>query len=199
MIRKYMIIKYIGLIIPLMLLGCKTSKDTGKLKTSTCNIEGTVKDFTGLDACTFLIVDRKGKKYLPAEGIGDFIFADGQKVSFSYTIMEDMLSSCMAEDYIVKLTCIEETGAPPSRKECVKVDTPFKSEWIKALNDKFRPYQINRYDYLDGYAYFFSSREMNYLYDCQGDMICQYEGKEMGHCSARVEELENEVVIWIID
>ena len=194
-----MTLRCLALLIPLFLFGCKTKKDVGTTKTATCNMEGTVKDFTGLDACSFLIVDRKGKKYLPAEGIGDFKFVNGQKISFSYTVLEDMMSSCMAEDHIIKLTCIEQIGVPPVKKECVKVSTPFKSEWIKNLNDKYRPYQINRYDYLDGYAYFFSSREMNYLYDCQGDMICQYEAKEKGKCAARVNGLENEVVIWIID
>ena len=194
-----MTLRCLALLIPLLIFGCKTKKEVESTVTSTCNVEGTVKDFTGLDACTFLIVDRKGKKYLPAEGVGDFKMVNGQKINFSYTALPDMMSSCMAEDFIVKLTCIEAIGAPPIKKECVKVSTPFKSEWIKNLNDKYRPYQINRYDYLDGYAYFFSSREMNYLYDCQGDMICQYEAKEKGKCAARVDGLENEVVIWIID
>ncbi len=194
-----MTLRCLALLIPLLLFGCKTKKEVGTTKMAACDTEGTIKDFTGLDACTFLIVDRKGKKYLAAEGVGDFKMVNGQKINFSYTVLKDMMSSCMAEDYIVKLTCIEAIGEPPVAKECVKVSTPYKCDWLKELNDKYRPYQINRYDYLDGYAYFFSSREMNYLYDCQGDMICKYEAKEKGHCAARVSNLQNEVVIHIID
>lgn len=183
----------------LLLFSCKTKKNVGDTQPAKCDYIGTVKDFTGLDACKFMILDGKGMKLLPAEGIGDFKLVDGQKITFSYEKMPEMMSACMAEDMIVKITCIEVIGVTPTKKECVKVSMPYENEWLKGLNEKYRPYQINRYNYLDGYAYFFSTRDMNYLYDCQGDLICKYEAHEKGPCAARVSDLENEVVIWIID
>ena len=90
-------------------LSCKTKPEVSKNEQSGCNTSATVKDFTGLDGCTFLIILENGDKLLPAK-VNDesFTFRDGQKIRFDYKEMKDAMSICMAEKMIIEVTCIEE-------------------------------------------------------------------------------------------
>ena len=90
-------------------LSCKTKPEASKNEQSKCKTTATVKDFSGLDGCTFLIILENGDKLLPAK-LNDesFSFRDGQKIRFDYKEMKDAMSICMAEKKIVEVTCIEE-------------------------------------------------------------------------------------------
>lgn len=78
-----------------------------KVERSTCNIFGTVKDFSGLDGCSYLIVLEDGKKVEPVV-IEDenFKLQTGQKIRFSYEPEKEVMSICMAAP-TVRVTCIE--------------------------------------------------------------------------------------------
>ena len=91
------------------LLSCNTKPEVSKNKQSACKTTATVKDFTGLDGCTFLILLENGDKLLPAK-LNDesFTFRDGQKIRFDYKEMKDVMSICMAEKMTIEVTCIEE-------------------------------------------------------------------------------------------
>lgn len=85
--------------------GCTGSKLVGE----DCTTMATVKDFTGLDGCRYLLVLDNGDKYLPVDlGDSDFQFQDNQRVRFGYQEVPDAVSICMAEDKSVKITCIQE-------------------------------------------------------------------------------------------
>jgi hypothetical protein len=76
--------------------------------TSACITNGTIKDFTGLDGCKFLIVLENGDKLLPAKVSDEsFEFTDGQKIRFDFVELEDAMSICMAEKMIIEITCIK--------------------------------------------------------------------------------------------
>ena len=90
-------------------LNCKTKPTVLKDEQSKCKTVATVKDFTGLDGCTFLIILENGDKLLPAKLNNEsFTFRDGQKIRFDYKEMKDAMSICMAEKKIIEVTCIEE-------------------------------------------------------------------------------------------
>ncbi len=90
-------------------MSCKTKKDVPNGDFSKCKTTGTVKDFTGLDGCKFLIVLENGDKLLPAKlNDENFEFKDGQKISFGYKELRDVVSICMAEKMAVEITCIKE-------------------------------------------------------------------------------------------
>ena len=92
-------------------LSCKTKPEASENQQSECKTSATVKDFTGLDGCTFLIILENGDKLLPAK-LNDesFTFRDGQKIRFDYKEMKDAMSICMTEKMIIEVTCIEEIG-----------------------------------------------------------------------------------------
>jgi len=89
-----------------MISACSTSKNGGN--DADCSTFATVKDFTGLDGCTFLLILDNGDKYLPAE-INDpnFVLKDQQRIKFGYKELKDQMSICMAEQKIVSITCIQ--------------------------------------------------------------------------------------------
>ncbi len=91
------------------IISCKTKKDVSNGENAECKTIATVKDFTGLDGCKFLIILENGDKLLPAK-LNDesFEFHDGQKISFDYKELQDVMSICMAEDMAVEITCIKE-------------------------------------------------------------------------------------------
>ena len=193
----------------LILFSCKTKKVVDSSNNNACNTFATVKDYTGLDGCRFLLVLENGEKWLPVKvNDKDFVFKDNQKIKFGYTVLEDVMSVCMAESKSVELTCIELISegssklkpAPskgmPEKKPCVETTKPNEVEWMTDLIKKLKPYRIVRYNYLDGYAYLFQSAPIAGLYDCQGTFLCELTGKMINDCSKKVNHLKGEKLIW---
>ena len=90
-------------------LNCKTKPEVSKDEQSECKTTATVKNFTGLDGCTFLIILENGDKLLPSKlNDNNFKFRDGQKINFSYKELHDVMSICMAEKMAIEITCIKE-------------------------------------------------------------------------------------------
>jgi len=74
-----------------------------------CKIAASVKDFTGLDGCSFLIVLENGDKLLPTKlDDENFEFKDGRKIRFDYEELQGIMSICMAEKMVIEITCIKE-------------------------------------------------------------------------------------------
>ncbi len=87
------------------------SEESNSENTSLCKTTGIIRDLSGLDGCTFLIELDNGDRLLPADiAISNFSmedFKEGIKVKFSYEELKDMVSICMAEKSIVRITCLE--------------------------------------------------------------------------------------------
>lgn len=148
---------------------CQSVKKNGS---DACTERGTVQDFTGLDGCALLIVTEQGEKLLPG-AIDDpgFELQAGQQIRFSYREMPDQMSICMAEDKIVRITCIRLDTNRPAIPRCDKVDKIEPKTWLAKLQTTHQPEQIIRYPYkTNGWAYLFTGKAF-YLYDCQGALI----------------------------
>ncbi len=99
--RTFMYILSISFI--LFLQGCGNIEPVFKGE-----VEGIVKDYTGLDGCGFIIELENGDKLEPAQVLdSNFVFYDGQKVIFTYTELKDVGSICMVGK-IVKIETIRE-------------------------------------------------------------------------------------------
>ncbi len=190
----------LSFLVCLLVAGCTLPKDTANGQDMRkCNTLATVKDFTGLDGCTFLIVLDNGDKLLPAKVLNkNFAFANGQRIKFGYKKMDNMASVCMAEKMSVEVTCIElvkETDKPV-KPECVKTTNPMGVGWLKQKIEHHAPAQIIRYDYLDGWAYFYKTNgKRSYLYDCQGNLICEVES-DIRKCRRQVNNPDDGRVIY---
>lgn len=110
MILKNRISTMKKIIFIIMLLGVTTftfeSCTAGKKASTSCTVEGTIKDMTGLDGCGMMIELSDGTKLNPVEyTVKSFDFEDGQQIRFSYEEI-DAMNVCMSGQ-TVKITCIE--------------------------------------------------------------------------------------------
>ena len=93
-----------------------------------CVHTGTVRDYTGLDGCHFIIELDSGPKLEPVRLPYSFEFYDGQRVAVGYQPLLDAASICMV-GILADITCIREipepackayfTYAPDSLANCI--------------------------------------------------------------------------------
>ena len=161
-----------------------------------CGHLATVVDLTGLDGCGLLFELENGKKILPVNA-KSYELQVGQKVSISYQEIVDRTSTCMAEDMMVQITCYQPLYLLPEKKKCADINDPMAEPWMKRLLESIKPIIIEKYDYLDGFAYLLKKPEMHYLYDCQGTLLCSFDPKYADECRRKLNNLKNKTEIWI--
>ena len=177
--------------------GCKTGKkptDTGD-----CQTVGTVKDFSGLDGCKILILLDNGTKLLPSSiSDANFKLADGQRIAFDYEEDPEFgMTICMAEDMIVKITCIKLLGELDPGDVCINTSTPEKVAWMRQLIEKNKPIRITRYPYGKEYVYFYQGKTDSQLFDCRGKLVCEMPGNEKNVCYDQIQTFEQGRVIFL--
>ncbi|MCB0677454.1 MAG: hypothetical protein KDC30_12235 [Saprospiraceae bacterium] len=190
--------QYFFAILMLASLGaCHSSKPAAEEPAQDCPTPGVVRDMSQLDGCRFLIELANGVRLLPADGIpDDFPLTDGMAIKFDYEVLEGQMSICMAESAIVRITCIQASGERPEIPTCHDTTDPGSVEWMQAALEKHAPYEVVKYPYLDGWAYFFRGGPVSYLYDCQGNFLCEAPGKMLNDCVRKVQGLGEGEVIW---
>ncbi len=180
------------------IFSCTSNKDASKVNTSDCQTLATVKDFTGLDGCGLMIVLDNGDKLIP-NTISDanFELREGQRIKISYTELEDMMSSCMAEKAHIDITCIELIEGKPIVKECYDTTDLTVVPWMKEVVSSTKPNRVIKYNFrTDGWAYLFITDKKQLFYDCQGTLLCEHEGDEANPCLKRYVPTQEGKVIF---
>ncbi|MCB0662749.1 MAG: hypothetical protein KDC24_08415 [Saprospiraceae bacterium] len=178
----------------LVVFSCSTKKGISeKNDNDTCRTHGTVKDFTGLDGCKFLILLDDSTRLLPAKmPAGKFQFRDGQEIWFDYQELKDYgMTICMAEDLIIEVTCIREEGVDPADKTACSdlIMDPNQIAWMRILMQSYRPMKVTVYPFQDQYLYYFETPRVSYLHDCNGQLVCEVPGKIMNDCLMQIQAL----------
>lgn len=171
----------------LLFLACNTNKKLSEVANSNCETPATVKDFTGLDGCGLLIVLENGDKLLPAK-LNDesFTLRDGQKIKLNYKELEGMASICMAEKASIEITCIELIEGKPAPVKCYDTKDPLTVPWMKEVIKTKKPASIQKYNFRsDGWAYLFFVGQKQFLYDCQGTLLCEHQGLSVNKCKEK--------------
>ena len=186
--------------------------DTNKNGNNTCTEVGTLKDFTGLDGCGFLIVMDDGEKLQPVKYADKNIHPkDGQRIKFAYKEIADLAGICMAGK-MVEITCIEflentppktggikppkTGGIKPIKIKCIETLDPYSTDWMQMTMSKTNAYQVVRYTYRkDGFAYYFLGSRKNMMFDCQGTLICESSSRS-SKCDNKTKNYSGELVIW---
>ncbi len=183
------------LIVVIMWTDCGTSKTMADR--NTCDSEGTIVDMTGLDGCHWMLVTDDGMKLLPQNWPDSFEPKDNLSVKFHFTEVKDVASICMAEDKIVIVDCIEPLAGKPAKPTCYDTVEPMKVQWMRIAMTKNGTKVIEKYHYLDKWAYLFKGVNLdNNLYDCQGTLLCSYREIEQNACSQKLVDLGKGTVIW---
>lgn len=203
-------INYLLLIIGLLLMACnaqkkvgqdQTEKETGKEMQDNTRPEppyttGTIRDVTGLDGCGLLIYADDGKKYQPIE-IPEWAgeLKDGMRVKFAFDIMENVMSTCMAEDANIRLNQIMPLDKEP--RPCAKVVDPYETEWLAPIVNEKNPTSITEFTYEDERAYYLQCGTVGYLYHCRGYLICEVPDRIENECTKKISTLQDAKVIWV--
>ncbi len=186
---------FLYLIVVTFLANCTGTKKTAN--SISCDSQGTIVDMTGLDGCKWMLVTDDGMKLLPQKWPDNFEPKDNLSVSFHFTEVKDAMSICMAEDMIVTVDCIEPLAGKPVKPTCYNTVKPMEVKWMRIAMTKNGTKVIEKYPYLDKYAYLFKGVNLtNNLYDCQGTLLCSYQEVEQNACSKEVVGLGKKQVIW---
>lgn len=158
----------------------------GKTKSATtagtCQTQGIIVDYDGLDGCGYLIQLKDGKLLNPTAFPEGFQLRNGQAVRFDYLVLKDMASVCMAESQIVQLSCIED-AKNPTTTDCSKINNPFAVDWMNKAIDRHNPVRIIKYQMNGSWTFAFEAEpSKTFLYDCDGNLICQSNGDQSDDC-----------------
>jgi hypothetical protein len=167
-------------------------------KAGSCLTTGTVKDFDGLDGCGYLIEIKGGKLLNPVVIPEGFRFKKDQTVHFDYQVLHDMASICMAESEMVEITCIKDAKASKEPMECGKITNPFAVQWMDKAIDRHNPVRIIKYQKGSSWVFAFNAEpHSTFLYDCEGNLICESTGNENDDCHRQhLNFLNKGVTIW---
>lgn len=176
--------------------GCKTKKPM--IPVGTCQNEGIVRDFDGLDGCGYLIELKGGKLLNPVVVPEGFRFEKDQTLRFDYHVLHDMASICMAETELVEITCIMDAKASKEPVECSKISNPFAVDWMNKAIDRHNPVRIIKYQMGGKWAFAFKAEPSStFLYDCDGNLICESKGDQNDDCHRQHLNFVNKgAVIW---
>jgi hypothetical protein len=177
----------------LSVFACNTSRKTNG---GNCDLTGVVKDYTGLDGCGLLIELENGDKLNPSKIKDDYPLKDGQKIRFSYKVLPDVMSICMAERAVVEITCIEVLNSN-AVGGCIDTDNPFAVPWMDKAIDRHNPQQVVKYKTNGGWAYLYKAIPVSYLYDCEGKMLCETKDSREEACHQKyLNKLGKGKIIW---
>ncbi len=186
----------------LIALGCGSTKETSE-KTSNlsakCDTWVLVRDYSGLDGCSNLLLLENGKKLLPVKGLpSGLMLKEGQQFMIGYKEQPGMASICMAEDMTVKITCMEDAEGD-NKRPCVNTDDPMDVPWMKEQERLIDPPRIIRYvSGEDHFIYQFDKGKDRYFFDCTGVLLCfTPEGEEV--CPTVKYSLGKSTVIWVVN
>ncbi|MBI5916411.1 MAG: hypothetical protein HY842_13625 [Bacteroidetes bacterium] len=159
--------------------GCETKK-TGT--DGQCQTLATVRDFDGLDGCGYLFELPNGDLLNPVSLPEGFQPKDKQAVRIDYKILPDMAGICMSEKAMVEITCLEDLSAKPATADCASISNPFAVPWMDKAIDRHNPVKIIKYQIGGKWAFAFQAIPTTYLYDCNGNLLCQTDGDDNDDC-----------------
>ncbi len=188
-----MIHKSLVFLVLFFTLACSSTKQNSNEKPGgDCLITVSVKDFTGLDGCSMLLVTSDGKKLLPMEAPADINWKPGEKYKIGYTAIDDALSICMAENEIIKVSCAEKLTV-----ECKPSQNGRDNSDLKSRIDNGDVQRIIRYEFDGSWVYQINRMGTSEFIDCQGVSLCQEKCEKFSECFKRIKpNLTAEKIIY---
>jgi hypothetical protein len=160
-------------IIPLFCLTWLTMTSEKCDSNTTCNESVVAVDMSKLDGCGMILMTNDDKKLLPIN-LEDYPvkISNGDQLSVSYTVVKDGMSICMAEDAMIKLTCLELISPSPEEIDCPTMTDPVDFSWSKQVLLEIDLRRIEHIATSEGDYYWFRSKGDCRLYKCTGQFIC---------------------------
>jgi len=180
-----------------------TNSGRNTVNTTDCNTKVTVIKYE-VDGCNLMLQKENGDKWLIFENKTGKEYGEGDVLKIGYTVISDAMSSCMAEQASMALTCLEvikkgnvkkeETGRPMPLP-CTSSSNPMEIDWLKKIIEEQQPTRILRYGFRGAAAYRVDHSKGILLFDCQGNELCQ---EVEGDCLAKFRsEFEGSKLIYM--
>ncbi|NND08528.1 MAG: hypothetical protein HKN87_19280 [Saprospiraceae bacterium] len=174
----------LAIILLVVISACKVSESR-----MFCPIGATVVDHSDLDGCGKMLKTSDGILLLPNDGQLETMAAK-TKVVIRYDTL-DMMSTCMRENMVVQLSCLQPLSSPP----CVVISDVESAPWMKAAIATFHPSMVVRYSYRSQPVYHLFNRMLDRWYDCHGRQLCRENSSQP--CILEAAGLENKVEIYV--
>lgn len=187
-------------------LACSSSKNASlnDATTASCDTEARVLDYTGLDACRFLLELKDGTRLLPIT-LSDpgFLFSEEQVVKIQYKLVKDAVTACMTAAIPAEITCITEIkkGTKPgqlfAKKVCSDTEAPLSLAWVKKTVMHNKVSEVKR-GYKESTPYYIMYGNVYVLlYSCEGAVVCEYAKSEKNtSCEGRINQLTDLQSLW---
>lgn len=85
---------------------------------------------------------------------------------------------------------------PPSFAECADTENPFEVEWMDRAIDRHNPTQVVKYAVGEKWMYLYRSIPSAFLYDCEGNFICETRNDHDPCHDEHVAALGRGKIIW---
>lgn len=198
-----MLISWIDLLLIFLFFNPTGDIKIGTEGTAKYKMEATVRDYTALDGCRFLLELKDGTRLLPVElSNPDFLFSEGQLVKISYSEVKGLMTTCMSGAMTVKLECIEEIkpgekkGQLFIKKECFDTQAPLTIAWMNKAILRNRVSEVKK-GYLQEEPQYVLFGNINVMvFSCTGQLICEYPLNTKSTCETPVENLKDLKSVW---
>ncbi len=142
---------------------------------NSCETVGEVWNFDGLDGCGLLVQTTTG--YLFAvDGLPQgYSLEAGTRIRFGFRYAEAAAAACQRQDALIRITCMQllrQSSGFARPFVCQAFDVP--TAWVSELVEDLSANYVTRFPWTDNrYVYLFETSDGQYLYDCQGLLLCQ--------------------------
>jgi hypothetical protein len=140
-------------------------------------IHATVKDYSALDGCGKILITDAGFKILPSNEEVLEAFIKDDHVVIKYDRKPDMMSACMAEDFIAHISFIEAYHGKPSLENCIEAFDLNDLNWLVNVRTDADLVHVRKYLVAEGkwrYLFLYRSGEAK-LYNCHGQLRTTFE------------------------
>ena len=168
-----------------------------------CKTDATVRDYTALDGCRFILELKDGKRLLPVElSDPEFLFSEGQLVKITYTEVKGAVTNCMTGSMAIKLECIQEIkpgekkGQVFTKKECFDTQAPLSVAWINKVVLRNRVTEVKKGYFNNEPQYILYGNVNIMVFSCTGELLCEYPWNSTDTCTTPVEDLTELRSIW---
>jgi hypothetical protein len=162
-----------------------------------CSFPVTARDYSGMDGCGILLEKADGTKLL-ATNLSVYAPAarEGDVMRISYEKLDEMVSVCMAENSIVRISCYELISKASG---CPDMIDPYRVAWASRVMTEIDPRQVELLYVEDQKSYRFTGRTEGRIYTCEGDVLCIYPVAEREKCKEILDKVRDAKIIYVVN
>jgi hypothetical protein len=160
-----------------LLAACKTSQRSGAMGTLV-----TCKDSAHLSGCRYLLQTEDGRYLLPLMMLDACPLVPEAQYRIQYDVLDHAVYACTSDALPIKMTTCRPVGPlvpegtggiKPGKALCAWTQDPYQIPWMEQVLAQTDADWVIRYVWMNAGAYYFQSRRGNFLFDCQGVLMCE--------------------------